>query len=477
MYDKNVMMVVNIKDIPKNTNIIDTRWILTIKNDNTKKARLVAKGCQQKEGEDFISTYSPTAQSDSLRITIAIASINKWNLKQLDIKAAYLNADLNETIYVKIPKGDKNYNKNKVWLLKKALYGLKQAGRMWNEEITNYLKSIGFKQYKSDKCLFGKYNKGNKLIGLLTLYVDDILITGEDYEIKNIIKKLKNKYTISKESDARKIIGINIYKTKDGYKINQEDYINKIINNYNMNKTKIIKYPCRKISNEERKNAKPVDVGKYKSLLGSLLYIAIKSRPDITYAVNQASRNCEHPTTIDYKALLLILQYLKSTINKSIYYNGKNRLVGFSDADYANDEATRRSVSGYIFLLGNSPISWKSQIQRNVTLSTAEAEFVSLTECAKHGIWLKNLFEEITNKNVLIKIKVDNKACIAIAEDENAKGRCKHIDTRYKFIQEKIKEKNIKLEYISTNDMLADPLTKPVSGINIKKFNDIIFDN
>ena len=244
-----------------------------------------------------------------------------------------------------------------------------------------------------------------------------------------------------------------------------------------MNKTKIIKYPCRKISNKERKNAKPVDVGKYKSLLGSLLYIAIKSRPDITYAVNQASRNCEHPTTIDYKALLLILQYLKSTINKSIYYNGKNRLVGFSDADYANDEATRRSVSGYIFLLGNSPISWKSQIQRNVTLSTAEAEFVSLTECAKHGIWLKNLFEEITNKNVLIKIKVDNKACIAIAEDENAKGRCKHIDTRYKFIQEKIKEKNIKLEYISTNDMLADPLTKPVSGINIKKFNDIIFDN
>ena len=145
MYDKIVMMVVNIDDIPKNANIIDTRWVLVIKNDNTKKANLVAKGCQQKEGEDFISTYSPTAQYDSLWITIAIASINKWNLKQLDIKAAYLNADLNETIYVKIPKGDKNYNKNKVWLLKKALYGLKQAGRMWNEEITNFLKSIGFK--------------------------------------------------------------------------------------------------------------------------------------------------------------------------------------------------------------------------------------------------------------------------------------------------------------------------------------------
>ena len=126
-----------------------------------------------------------------MRITIAIASLNKWNLKQLDIKAAYLNADLNEKIYIKIPKVDRNYNKNKEWLLKKALYGLKQAGRMWNEEITNFLKSIGLKQYKSDKCLFGKYNKENKLIGLLTLYVDDILITGEDYKIKIIINKLK----------------------------------------------------------------------------------------------------------------------------------------------------------------------------------------------------------------------------------------------------------------------------------------------
>ena len=95
--------------------------------------------------------------------------------------------------------------------------------------------------------------KKNKLIGLLTLYIDDILITDEDYEIKNIIKKLKSKYTTSKESDVRKIIEINIYKTKDGYKINQEDYINKIINNYNMNKTKIIKYPC-KMKKEKMQN-------------------------------------------------------------------------------------------------------------------------------------------------------------------------------------------------------------------------------
>jgi len=442
-----------------------------------KKARIVVQGCQQKLNDSYFNTYSPTALADSLRITIAVAAIKKWNLKQIDIQAAYLNASLEEKIYVKIPEGDKNFGTGKAWLLRKALYGLKQAGRVWNQDITSYLKSIGLVQYKSDKCLFGIHNKHNKLIALLTLYVDDILITGEEKEIKYIINKLKEKYDISMESDATKIVGINIYKTEEGYKINQEDFINKIVEKYNMNKTKNLKYPCRKISNHERKNSKPVDANIYKSLLGSLLYVSIKTRPDIAFAVNQAARHAENPTEIDYKALLTILQYLKSTKDKSIHYNGDCKLVGYSDADFANDESTRKSTSGYIYLLGNSPISWKSQLQRNITLSTAEAEFVSLTECSKHGIWLKNLFEEITNNKILINIKVDNKACIAIAEDENAKGRCKHIDLRYKYIRENIISNNIKLEYVNTNNMLADPLTKPVSGINMSKFNDYVFSN
>ena len=111
---------------------------------------------------------------------------------------------------------------------------------------------------------------------------------------------------------------------------------------------------------------------------------------------------------------------------------------------------TRRSTSGFIFLLGDSPISRKSQQWKSVTLSTAEAELVSLTECAKQGIWFKNLFKEIFDKEIKIKIMVENKACIAIAQDINSKGRCKHIDSRYKFIQEEINNNNIILEYINT---------------------------
>jgi len=168
-----------------------------------------------------------------------------------------LNEDLE---YTKIPYCDKNINTNKFWLFKKALYGLKQAGRMWYNEISHYLVSIGFRKYKIDKCLFGKYNKNNKLICLLTLYVVDILITGIKNEINYTVNKLKDKYKISKDSNETKIIWINIYKISDNYKINQIDYINKIIEKYNMKKTKQIKTPCRKITEYERNNSNLIDL-------------------------------------------------------------------------------------------------------------------------------------------------------------------------------------------------------------------------
>jgi len=472
MYNQKVMKIVN--TLPNNANIIDTKWVFTTKENNIKKARLVARGFQQIKNVDYTDTYSPTVQTDTLRITISIAASKGWNLRQMDIKAAYLNAPLKEEIYTKIPIGDKNYNKNKYWLLTKALYGLKQAGRAWFKEISNYLKEINLKQFKTDKCLFAKY-KNNKLTALVTLYVDDILITGEDREIKIISDKLKDKYKISMDKAATKIVGINIIKTKDGYKINQTDYIEKLIQNYNMNKTKNIYTPCRNIDEKERENSPQVDVTEYKSLIGALLYLSTKTRPDIAFAVNKAARNAENPTKLDLISAMQILQYIKTTKDKSIIYNKELKFSAYSDADFANDN-TRKSTTGYIILNGSSPVSWKAQLQKNITLSTAEAEFVSLTECIKQINWLRNLLKEIFNLNFKININVDNMSCIKIAEDENYKGRCKHMDIKYKYIQECIKDNKIKLTYKESNKMLADPLTKCISGPQMKKFTDFIFN-
>jgi len=317
MYDNKTIEVV--ENIPTDTNLTCTKWVFAEKDNKKKKARLVTLNCQQVTGEDFIETYSPIVQADRLRLTITIASKFNWDLKQLDIKAAFLNANLEEKNYWKNLYGDKNFNTNKFWLLKKDLYGFKQAGWMWYNVISHYIVSIGFKKYKTDKCLFGKYNKNNKLTCLLTLYVDDILITGIKNEINYTVSKLKDKYKISKDSNATKIIGINIYRTSDGYKINQIDYINKIIEKYNMKKSKQIKTPYKIIREYERNNSNLIDSKEYKSLLGALLYIAVKSRPDIMFSVSEASRICENPTEADYINLINILQNLKKVQKINLY--------------------------------------------------------------------------------------------------------------------------------------------------------------
>ena len=239
-----------------------------------------------------------------------------------------------------------------------------------------------------------------------------------------------------------------------------------------MNKTKPINNPCRKITLEERENSTPVNVTDYKSIIGALLFVSTKTRPDISFAVNQAARHAENPTEVDLKSALMILRYLKSTKEKSIYYYGSKNLIAYSDADFAGDEETRKSTSGYIFLFGKSPISWKSETQKSITLSTTEAEYVALTECAKQGMKLKKLLKEIFNKEINLKIKVDNKSCKNITENENTKGRCKHMDIDYKYIQEKINRKEMNLEHISSDTMLADPLTKVISGPKMKCFTD-----
>jgi len=342
--------------------------------------------------------------------------------------------------------------------------------------ITKFFKSIGLKQLETDECIFCKYDKNKKLCAILNLYVDDILLTGTDSEITKISNQIKRKYTISKLCEANKIIGINIIKTKEGYKINQKDYINKTIKKFMMNKTKTVRVPCTRITLKQRENSDLVDVTKFKSLLGSLLYIATKTRPDIAFSVTQLARNCETPTKVDYDSAMLTLQYLKSTIDKSIHYKGDTNLVSYSDSDWGGDEKTRRSTSGHIFLFGNAPVAWQSQTQKSVSLSVAEAECISLIECAKRGMKIKKIIKEIFNRKINLKIYVDNKACRDMCENENERGRCKHSDIKLCYMRENIARNELHLEKVESNSNLADPLTKCISGPKMTEYTKFLFE-
>lgn len=203
----------------------------------------------------------------------------------------------------------------------------------------------------------------------------------------------------------------------------------------------------------------------YREAIGSLLFAARISRPDIEYAVNYLSQFLEYNDQEHWKAVKRIFRYLKQTIDYGIIFGKSgsiNELAGFTDADYAGCLQTRKSRSGYIFLLNGAPISWSSQRQNCVSLSTTEAEYVALANGTKEAIWLRRLLNELGIRCDSVKIYVDNQSAISLANNPEYHKRSKHIDVRYHFVRDVVHKREITVEYIPSDKQLADILTKPL---------------
>lgn len=185
---------------PKNVNIVGCKWVFKRKpsaNGNTFKARLVAKGFSQREGVDFNETFSPVVRYDSIRTILSIAAIEDWEIMQFDVKTAFLNGDLDTTIYMEVPEGVEAKNNSIVCCLKKSLYGLKQASRVWNETFTKFLKDYNMIQSAADSCVFRGETNGQKVI--LLLYVDDgLVLSSSEQALKDVMDHLLNNFKITK---------------------------------------------------------------------------------------------------------------------------------------------------------------------------------------------------------------------------------------------------------------------------------------
>ena len=476
MTDLKVYETVN--KVPKNANIITPRWVFRYKYDSDgnitkRKARLVARGFKQKFGVDYKEAFSPTLKQDSLRIISAIAAKYNYNIYQMDVKAAYLNAKLEEDIYMEAPEGDKNYKKC-YWKLKKALYGLKQAGRMWNNTLNKVLIGIGFKRLRSEPCLYVKFNKRKEITCILAVYVDDILITGIEEEIIKTRKFMKEKFQITDVGKANYIIGVKFEKYKDGYLLHQKKYTNDVLKRFNIEKYTPSSNMVPVENKEMRK--KKFSSTKYRRAIGSLLYLAICTRPDILFAVSKASRKSQDPTYEDWFNVLKIFRYLKDKQDYGIKFrfNNENDFEVYVDADFGGDLDTRKSTTGYVMTMGGGPTSWYSKLQRCVSTSTAESEYYALNECANHCLWYINIFKEL---NINIKpmiINTDNKATIYNCKNETINPKSKHIDIKYHHIRDLVREKKIDLKYIKSQDNLADGFTKYLNNTLMTKFRNNI---
>ncbi|WVZ01025.1 hypothetical protein V8G54_027094 [Vigna mungo] len=370
----------DLAELPKERRALQNKWVFKLKNEENNpspryKARIVVKGCNQKKGIDFDEIFSPVVKMTSIRAILGLAAKLDMEIEQLDVKTAFLHEDLEEEIYMKQPEGFEELGKEHL--------GVSSEEKQWYKKFDSFMIQHNFKKTSADHCVFVKHYENGKSI-IFLLYVDDMLIVGKNKIKITALKNALSKSFAMKDLGAmKKILGMKISRdcSRRMLWVSQEDYIEKILKRFNMHNAKSARVPIArhfKLSksqcpkNEEEK--KEMSKVPYSSAVGSLMYAMVCTRPDIGYAVGVVSRFLSNPGKEHWEAIKWILRYLRGSAKSSLCFgNGDLKLIGYSDSDMVGDVDSWKSTSG-------GAVSWKSKLQKCVTLSTAEAEYVAIRE-------------------------------------------------------------------------------------------------
>ena len=475
------------------------------------RARLVAQGFLQRPYDSFNpdETYSPVVHKDTLRTFLSLCAASDLHVFQADVKAAFLQAPLRETIFMKAPPGFQSYSANgeeEVLELDNALYGLKQSGACFWEAMRAHLESNGFKSMLGDPCLFRKEFPDGKVI-LACTYVDDVTYGVSDQATADsFLAMLRSRFVIDEGEGAPIdfLLGMAVHQNLDEgtIRLDMEMAITKLCMSIltkeelvkaSLESTPLLVTPLMK--NSER--TVPKETFDYLSVVGSLLHITNCVRCDVSYAVGVLARHAACPGPTHVRAAKRVLQYLYSTRSLGITYtksasgystplmyegathpldNGHNRLQVFADSDYAADQS-RRSTMGSIVMMNGGPVSWSSVLGKTVAMSTCEAEVNAAVVAAKDALHLKQLLVDLGFyiPKTPLQIGEDNSACIAQAESGLRHVRnAKHYEIRLRFLQELVVDKRVEFVYCPTDLQLADFFTKSLDVTKFQRFRDFI---
>lgn len=453
--------------LPAGRKTVKNKWVFTkktgIAGETRFKARLVAKGFTQRPGIDFHETYAPVARFDTIRLTLAEVARLDLDMVQIDIKTAFLHGDLDEEIYMDQPAGFTD-GTDRVCRLHKSLYGLKQAPRRWNDKFNSFLLKHGLQRSQEDECLYFSRSNG---FTVLVIYVDDGLIAGDNTdEIQKILKELNDTFEM-RQSDPSTFVGLEISRRREerSLSITQTAYIDKMLSKFNMSDCNPVKVPGTQgssgiVGDAGVKHETATSLFPYRELVGSLLFAATVTRPDIAFCVADVSRFLVQPTSPSIMAAKKILRYLKATRTEGITYAGDKDLVSFCDAGFVNNVDNPRFFGGRVHMLNGGAFSWSSKLFRTIAHSTCEAEYMVISEAAKDIMWIKRLLIVFRRRYPVPRLLRDNQGAVDLVRTGGYRPRTRHVAPDYHWTRELQKQRQLEVVHVPTEEQAADILTK-----------------
>ncbi|KAG7001233.1 hypothetical protein FOFC_03480 [Fusarium oxysporum] len=443
--------------------VLGCMWVYVYKFDKHGrfqkcKARLVVRGDQQAKGR-LQETYAATLAGRSFRTLVAIAAKFDLEMAQYDVVNAFVHAPINQDIFMHMPPGYKKAGT--ILQLNKALYGLRVSPLLWQKELSKTLLELGYEQVPHEPCCFKKEGI------LFFFYVDDVIVAyrkARGDKANELINQLQLRYKLTGGNPVQWFLGMEVIRDRPARKIwlSQTAYIDKIANLANKGTATV---PMTQTELRPRIGlATPAGIQRYQRKVGSVLYIAVNTRPDIAFAVSRLARFLTNPGRAHQEAADRVIHYLTYTKHRALAFGGPGGLKVASDASFADNTLDRKSSQAYTIKLFNGLIGWRASKQDTVTTSTTEAELLALAQAAKESLYVSRLLKELTVQldDSIIQIDCDNTQTINLvtAEIATLKTKLRHVDIHNHWLRQEVQGGKIQVKYTKSTDMIADGLTK-----------------